>query len=110
MPESNSDFPSEEDLEALGEFAPRIRDSRARRESISAEDLENAIAVTTDYLRAGWDTGGGRRLRQFIWSLCRRQGVQLCSVTRPLTGLHSPPTLRPESAHQTTPAHPSLEN
>jgi hypothetical protein len=48
---------------------PEIRDSRARRESISAEDLENAIAVTPDYLRTGWNTGGGRRLRQFVWSL-----------------------------------------
>ena len=65
MPESNSDFPSEADLKVLGEFASEIRASRARRESISAEDLGNGTTVTTDYLCTGWNTGGGRRLRQF---------------------------------------------
>jgi hypothetical protein len=50
-------------------FASEIRDSKARREAISSEELENAIAVTTDFLKTGWASGGGRRLRQIVWSL-----------------------------------------
>jgi hypothetical protein len=56
MPESN-------------EFEAEMKALKARQEAISAEDLDNAITVTIDYLRTGWSTGGGRRLRQFVWSL-----------------------------------------
>ena len=39
------------------------------RASISTGDLENACTLIIDTLRTGWDTGGGRRLQQFVWSL-----------------------------------------
>lgn len=33
------------------------------------EELSGALNAITDYLSTGWSTGGGRRLRQFVWSL-----------------------------------------
>jgi hypothetical protein len=69
MPESDNGIPPEEDFKLLSEFASEISASKARRESVSSQELDDAIAVTTDYLRTGWGTGGGRRLRQFI---CQR--------------------------------------
>jgi hypothetical protein len=51
----------------LDEFEAEMKASETRQQSISGEELENAIAVTGDYLRTGWDSGG-RRLRQFVWS------------------------------------------
>ena len=43
--------------------------SKERRDAISQEKLDEALKTVTDYLKIGWTTGGGRRLRQFNWSL-----------------------------------------
>jgi plasmid stability protein len=54
---------------ALKELHAELRASEALRQSVSAEELDNAIALATDCLRTGSDTGVGRRLQQFVWSL-----------------------------------------
>ena len=63
-------FPSEEEQQAtLDEFAREMRRVKERKESVSPEKLQEALATISDYLKTGWSTGGGRRLRQFVWSL-----------------------------------------
>ena len=63
-------FPTEEEQqETLNEFAREMRRVKERKESVSPEKLHEALETITDYLKTGWGTGGGRRLRQFIWSL-----------------------------------------
>jgi hypothetical protein len=46
-----------------------MRAAQVLRESVSAEELDHAIEVATDCLRTASDTGVGRRLQQFVWSL-----------------------------------------
>jgi hypothetical protein len=53
----------------LAELKAELRASEALRQSVSAEELDHAIALVTDYLRTGSETGVGRRLQQFVWSL-----------------------------------------
>jgi hypothetical protein len=36
---------------------------------VSAEDLDTALTIITEYVRSNWSTGGGRRLRHFVWSI-----------------------------------------
>ena len=43
--------------------------AKARLRSISTEELNAALSTVTDFLRTSWTTGGGRRLRHFVWSL-----------------------------------------
>jgi hypothetical protein len=63
-------FPTETDNKAaIEEFGAEMRVVDARQQSISAEEINAALATVTEYLRTGWTTGGGRRLRQFVWSL-----------------------------------------
>jgi hypothetical protein len=63
-------FPTvEEQQTALDEFARQMQEVKERRESVSPEKLDEALETITDYLKTGWSTGGGRRLRQFVWSL-----------------------------------------
>jgi len=63
-------FPTEEEQQdALDEFAREMRRVKARKESVSPRKLQEALATISDYLKTGWSTGGGRRLRQFVWSL-----------------------------------------
>ena len=63
-------FPTEEEQQAaLDEFAREMQRLEERKESVSVEKLDNALATIADYLKTGWSTGGGRRLRQFVWSL-----------------------------------------
>ena len=63
-------FPTEaEQQAALGEFSREMRRAKERRESVPPEKLDEALEAITNYLKTGWSTGGGRRLRQFIWSL-----------------------------------------
>lgn len=70
MPESNIAVPFEDDhTAALEMLRKQIKNKKVLPESISMPDLENAIRVTIDTLRNGPDTGGGRRLQQFVWSL-----------------------------------------
>ena len=42
---------------------------KERKESVSPDKLNEALKTITDYLKTGWSTGDGRRLRQFVWSL-----------------------------------------
>lgn len=60
---------AEEEQAVLGEFALEMRRVQERKKSVSPENLQEALDTITDYLASGWSTGGGRRLRQFVWSL-----------------------------------------
>ncbi len=63
-------FPTEQEQQAaLDEFAREMRRVKERKESVSPETLQEALDTISNYLRTGWSTGGGRRLRQFVWSL-----------------------------------------
>ena len=63
-------FPTWRDKRAaLADFDAQIRAAKARRESVSREELDAALSTVTDSLRINWSTGGGRRLRHFVWSL-----------------------------------------
>ena len=55
--------------EALDALENSLTEQRNRRDSIPSDELQGALDVIADYLRSGWSTGGGRRLRQFVWSL-----------------------------------------
>jgi hypothetical protein len=46
-----------------------MRATEARRKAVSAEELTSALSTITDFLQHSSTTGGGRRLRQFVWSL-----------------------------------------
>ena len=68
--------------EALDALEKSLTEQRNRRESIAREELQGALDVVIDYLRSGWSTGGGRRLRQFVWSLCNGHHlINLCDLT-----------------------------
>ena len=70
MPGPIIHFPTEEEEQVtLNEFAREMRRVKERKESVPLEKLDEALATITDYLKTGWSTGGGRRLRQFVWSL-----------------------------------------
>ena len=72
MPEDNHPlFPTDAsgDADALAELRREMRAQKTRRESISPAELETAITVTINFLREGWASGGGHRLRRFVWSL-----------------------------------------
>jgi hypothetical protein len=43
--------------------------TEARRKAVSSEELASALFTITDFLQHSSTTGGGRRLRQFVWSL-----------------------------------------
>lgn len=57
------------DAEALDALERSLTETKKRRESVSPEELDGALETITNYLETGWSTGGGRRLRQFVWSL-----------------------------------------
>jgi hypothetical protein len=46
-----------------------MRATEARRKTVSPEELTSALSTITDFLQHSSTTGGGRRLRQFVWSL-----------------------------------------
>ncbi len=71
MPESDPiDFPNEADKkEALEEFHAAMRASEARLKSVLPEEFDSVLSTVAEYLRSGWSTGSGRRLRHFGWSL-----------------------------------------
>ena len=63
-------FPTaEEEQSALNEFGREMQRVKERKESVSPQKLGEALETISDYLQTGWSTGGGRRLRQFVWSL-----------------------------------------
>ena len=68
--------------EALDALENSLTEQRNRRESIAGEELQGALDVITDYLQSGWSTGGGRRLRQFVWSLWNGHHlINLCDLS-----------------------------
>ena len=70
MPGPIIHFPTEEEQQAaLNEFAREMQRVKERKESVPRDKLGEALETITDYLKTGWSTGGGRRLRQFVWSL-----------------------------------------
>jgi hypothetical protein len=54
---------------ALDELARHMRAVQERRDSVTDEALQAALTTITDALTHHWSTGGGTRLRRFIWSL-----------------------------------------
>ena len=70
MPGPIIHFPTEEEEQArLNEFAREMRRAEDRKKSVSPDKLDEALETIIDYLKTGWSTGGGRRLRQFVRSL-----------------------------------------
>ena len=62
-------FPTEEEQQAaLDEFAREMQRAKERKDLVSPQKLQEALQTISDYLKTGWSTGGGRRLRQFVWS------------------------------------------
>lgn len=57
------------EAEALDELERSMSETKRRQDAISREELQSALDAITDYLETGWSTGGGRQLRQFMWSL-----------------------------------------
>ena len=67
MPGPIIHFPTEEEQQAtLDEFAREMRRVKERKESVPPDKLNEALETITEYLKTGWSTGGGRRLRQFF--------------------------------------------
>jgi len=63
-------FSTQEEQQAtLNEFAQEMQRVKKRRESVSMKQLNESLETIAAYLKTGWSTGGGRRLRQFVWSL-----------------------------------------
>lgn len=54
---------------AVDELARHMRAVQGRRDSVTDEALQAALTTITDALTHHWSTGGGTRLRRFIWSL-----------------------------------------
>jgi hypothetical protein len=62
-------FPTEEEQQAaVNEFAREMRRVKERKDLVSPQKLQEALDTISDYLKTSWSTGGGRRLRQFVWS------------------------------------------
>ena len=79
-------FPTEEEEQAvLDEFAREMRRVKERKESVPPDKLNEALVTISGYLKTGWSTGGGRRLRQFVWSLWN--GFHLINLFDLSTGL-----------------------
>ena len=77
----------EEEQATLKSYAREMQRSEERRDAISPEKLDEALQTIASYLKTGWSTGGGRRLRQFIWSLWNRyHSLNLCDLSSGLDG------------------------
>ena len=84
-------FPTPEEEQAtLRSFAREMQRIKERRDAVSPETLDKALKTVTDYLKTGWTTGGGRRLRQFVWSLWN--GYHLLNLYDLSSGLDGPRT------------------
>jgi len=66
---SNDHRDEDDHATVLAELKAEMRASKALKQAVSAEELDTAVALVTDYLRTGSETGVGRRLQQFVWSL-----------------------------------------
>ncbi len=54
---------------ALDELTRHMSAVQNRRTSIPPDELQSALETVTNALAHHWSTGGGTRLRRFIWSL-----------------------------------------
>ena len=68
----------------MEDFAAEMRQIRAAKESAKV-GLDEAIPVITEVLTHHWSTGGGRRIRQIVWSIWN--GSTLISLWDVLSGL-----------------------
>lgn len=58
-----------EQKEALDSLTQHMNAIKERRDTVAADELESALDTITKALAHHWSTGGGTRLRRFIWSL-----------------------------------------
>ena len=68
----------------MEDFATEMRQIRAAKEAAKA-GLDEALPIITEVLTHHWSTGGGRRMRQIVWSLWN--GDTLVSLWDVLAGL-----------------------
>ena len=62
--------PTEQEKQsALDELTRHMNAVQKRRDSIPPDELQSALETITRALAQHWSTGGGTRLRRFIWSL-----------------------------------------
>lgn len=54
---------------ALDELSRHMSAIKVRRDALSDDELRRALDTITEALRHHWSTGGGTRVRRFIWSL-----------------------------------------
>jgi hypothetical protein len=74
-----------EQQQALDDVAREMRLVAERRESVSRAKRDQALETICNYLKTGWSTGGGKRLRQFVWSLWN--GFHLVNLSYLASGL-----------------------
>ena len=74
----------EEKRAAMEDFAAEMRQIRAAKEAAKA-GLDEALLVVTEVLTHHWSTGGGRRMRQIVWSIWN--SATLVSLWDVLSGL-----------------------
>ena len=74
--------PTEHEKQAtLDAFKQRMKAQQERRTSTPPDELQAALDTITAALARHWSTGGGTRLRRFIWSLWNRWHlVNLCDL------------------------------
>ena len=61
--------PTEQEKQAvIDEFATQMRQIKEHKEAAKV-GLDEALSIITKAIRHHWGTGGGRRLRQIVWSL-----------------------------------------
>lgn len=65
----DSDPTDEEKRAVLDTLAQHMKAVQVRRDSVTPEELQAALDTITKVLAHHWSTGGGTRLRRFIWSL-----------------------------------------
>ncbi len=69
---------------AIEDFAAEMRQIRAAKKAAKLS-LDEALPVITEALTHHWSTGGGRRIRQIVWSIWN--GSTLISLWDVLSGL-----------------------
>ena len=60
---------ADEQAAALADLKHQMSEVKALKQSVSPDEVENAVSAIAEFLRTCSDTGGGQRLQQFVWSL-----------------------------------------
>ncbi len=68
----------------MADFAAEMRQIRAAKEAAKI-GLDEALPVITEVMTHHWSTGGGRKVRQIVWSIWN--GATLVSLWEVLSGL-----------------------